>query len=98
MGACPGVGACLGHYSKVQGTSRFTSNVEGNKVIHKILQVNTSTGIRTCHPDNLSQDIIRDLLLISNGFESLYNTVLANLTHGTYALSIAFGSEGMKEL
>ena len=77
---------------------RLTSNIEGNKVINQILQVNTSTGIRAGHSDDLGQDIIRDHLFISNGFEPLSDTVLTDLTHGTYGLSIAFSSKGMKEL
>ena len=54
--------------------------------------------IRLCHSDYLSQDIIKDLLFISDGLKPLFNTLSPNLTNGTDSFSITFSLVWMEYL
>ena len=84
-------------YTAVTRTSfLLTRYIKSCKIVHKILNVNALIGAG-CF-DDLSQNIIRDLLFISDGFESLKDTVLADLANCTYSFSIAFCHIGMHKL
>ena len=76
----------------------LTSNIECNKVIHKIFQIDLHVSGISGYFDNLSQNIIRNFLIFRNCIESLHYAISADLTHATNTFSIAFSQIGMDKL